>query len=289
VTNLFANTENLSVTEQYALITDIQNVPTTVEIQEDGSEYVTFGVTPASEAAGAKMVAAFWPAIQAAARLAPLKGREGYSLEDGESAALEEFVRAVREYDLTSDTPFHHTLSTRLRFAVLRAVREDATVFSVPAVQIARYHRAMHGNGLDAASALEDVKANPGKWDLTAPAFMAIHRAMTGGFSLSEDGAGVLDTLVTESPEDAVIRREYVRWLLDQTTDRQETICRLAYGFTGQDTESLRVSHGYREGDVLEDLQVADCLDMARSTVNRERLKALATMRAAAEKSLENE
>lgn len=287
-----AHTENLSATEQFALITDIQNVPTTVTVQEDGSEYVVYGVTPASDAAGAKLTAAFMPAIRAAARLAPLKGREGYSIEDGESVALEEFVLAVREFDLTADTPFHHTLPTRLRFAVLRAVREEATTVSVPAAQVARYHRMMHAHGMDASAALAAAEADPAKWSLSGPGFMAVHRAMTSTAldrGTGEDGNDFPAGASTDSPEDDIVNRDYARWLLDQTTDRQNRICRLAYGFTDRDTENLRVTHGYREGDVLEDLQVADCLEMARSTVNRDRIKALATMRAAAENEMADE
>jgi DNA-directed RNA polymerase specialized sigma subunit len=283
----------LTAEEQFALITDVQNVPTTVETRydEDGNayEYVTYGVTAASEAAGARLIEAFMPAIRNAARLAPKKGRAGYTAEDGESVAMEEFVRAVREFDLTADTPFHHTLSTRLRFAVLRSVREEATQVTVPAVVIARYHRAMHANGLDAAATLAAINAHPGKWDLSASAFMAVHRAMTATELEYDYEAAHAGSTEAPSHEDTIVDREYARWLLEQTTERQQAICRLAYGFRDTASDTARLAHGYREGDALEDLQVADCLDMARSTVNRERGKALKTMRAAAEKEIAGE
>lgn len=297
-----SDTENLSASEQFALITDIQNVPTTVTIQEDGSEYVVFGVTPASEAAGARLVSAFWPAITAAARRTKLKG----NAEEAEAVALEAFVRAVREYDLTTDTPFHHTIGTRLTRAVLLADREEASTLTVPATQVARYHRAMHANGLDVAAAYADCQADAAKWDLSGPGFAAVWRALTGGTSLqaegayasgsSADGASTrydvehsTGTPAVTDPVDDFVTRQYVSWLLTKTTERQERICRLAYGFTDGVTERLRVTHGYREGDVLEDLQVADCLEMARSTVNRDRTKALATMRTAAENAMADE
>ncbi|MGW5402673.1 hypothetical protein [Streptomyces sp. NPDC003952] len=295
LTHAQIQTENLSVNEQYALITDIQNVPTTVQTLADGTEYVTYGVTPASEAAGERLMAAFAPAIRAAARRTKLKGNE----EEAESVALEAFVRCVREYDLTADTPFHHIVPNVMRQAVALADREQYTV-TIPETQVARYHRVMHASGNDASVALAAVTLDQQRWLLSREAFMAVHYAVSGSTSLDsatgEDyahttaGVAVFESaLDVESPEDEVVTREYVRWLFAQVSDRQEGVCRLAYGFRDHNTENLRVMHGYREGEVLDDLQVADCLDMARSTVNRERLKALAAMRTAAEKSLAEE
>lgn len=287
-------TRGLSVNEQYALITDIQNVPTTVTVQPDGSEYVTFGVTPASEAAGAKLIAAFMPAIERAARACKLDSTR----DDAASVALEAFVIAVREYDLTSDTPFHHTISARLTRAVLLADREEVRTY-VPPVQVARYHRLMHAHNMDAEAAAETLRGGAGKWLLSREAFLSIHYAMRGneipdspygGAHLlpSEDYA---DVVVDPAPsiEDEITTRDYARWLLAQTTDRQESVCRLAYGFQDAASDALRVTKGYREGDLLDDLQVGDCLDVPRSTVNRERNKALSTMRAAAEAAIRDE
>ena len=279
-------TENLSVNEQFALITDIQNVPTTVTVQEDGSEFVTYGVTPASEAAGEKLMAAFWPAIRAAARSTKLRGNE----EEAEAVALEAFVRAVREFDLTGDTPFHHVVPNVMRRAVRAADRQDSTQVTIPDVQVKRYFRVFNEHGRDAATALAAVRLAPEVWLLSPEAFLTIHLALQNSTSLDAPASTVHEELAAPAPmEDTVITREYVRWLLDQTTDRQQAVCRLAYGFADLDTENLRVSHGYREGDVLEDLQVADCLGVPRSTVNRERNKALATMRTAAENSTRDE
>lgn len=292
--------QTLTVNEQYALITDVQNVPTTVEILEDGSEYVTYGVTPASEAAGAKLLAAFWPAIIGAARKTKLAGQ----LDDAEGVALEEFVRAVREYDLTSDTPFHHTIKARLERAVQLADRVEASAVTVPAVQVARYYRLLHAHDLDATRAAEAAAADPGKWLLTGASFLAVHAALSrpnyhgnghgdGQFrderaNESVDPFAALDT-PAPSPEEDVLDREYARWLLAQTSDRQESICRLAYGFQDHASDTARLDHGYREGDVLDDSQVADCLDLTRPTVQRERSKALKTMRAAAEAAIADE
>ncbi|MFC0623803.1 hypothetical protein [Kribbella deserti] len=281
------NTQSLSVSEQYALITDIQNVPTTVTIQDDGSEYVTYGVTPASEAAGAQLLAAFMPAIRAAARRTKLKGNE----EEAEAVALEAFVRAVREYDLTSDTPFHHIVGNVMRNAVSRSDRDESTSLTIPEVQVARYHRLMHANGGDVRRAYEAASAgrdSAGGGLLSKDAFLTIHLALNSSSSLDAPSAAVHEAEL-EAPEataDTIVRREYVGWLLGQATRRQEQICRLAYGFTDHNTQRLRVLRGYRQDDVLEDMQVADCLDMSRSTVQRDRMKALATMRGAAEKSL---
>lgn len=281
-----AHTENLSVNEQFALITDIQNVPTTVQVLADGTEYVTYGVTAASEAAGEKLLSAFWPAIRAAARRTKLRGNE----DEAEAVALEAFVRCVREFDLTADTPFHHIVPNVMRNAVSRTDREESTALTIPETQVARYHRALHAHGLDVTATLAAVKLDPAKWLLSPEAFLTIHLALTASEPLDAPSAEAHDELAAPEPmEDAIVTREYARWLLAQTTDRQESVCRLAYGFADLHTERLRVSHGYREGDVLDDLQVADCLDVPRSTVNRERNKALATMRAAAEKSLNDE
>lgn len=290
---LAASASTLSVNEQYALITDVQNVPTTVTALDDGSEYVTYGVTPASEAAGERLVAAFWPAIEGAARLCKLEATR----DDAEAVALEAFVVAVREYDLTSDTPFHHTVAARLKHAVLLADRAE-TRTHIPPVQVARYHRVMHAHGMDADAVAETLRAGAGKWLLSREAFLSIHYVMRGNeipdspyggahLMSSEEYVDVVDTALT--PEDEIVTRDYARWLLAQTTDRQEAVCRLAYGFQDAASDRARVAHGYREGDVLDDLQVGDCLDVPRSTVNRERNKALATMRAAAEKALAEE
>lgn len=280
------NTESLSVPEQFALITDIQNVPTTNYTHADGSTYTIYGVTPASEAAGERLMAAFMPAIRSAARRTKLRGNE----EEAEAVALEAFVRAVREFDLTADTPFHHIVPNVMRNAVSRSDREESTVLTIPETQVARYHRVMHAHGLSVDAALGGVKADSSKWLLSPEAFLTIHLALNSTASLDTPSDAYEDELQAPEPmEDGFIRREYVRWLLDQTTDRQARICRLAYGFADGYTESLRVSHGYRAGDVLEDLQVADCLDMARSTVARDRLKALTTMRTAADAAIAEE
>lgn len=283
------NIQSLSVFEQYSLITDIQNVPTTVSVLEDGSERVTYGVTPASEAASARLLAAFMPAVKAAARRTKLTG----NMEEAEAVALEAFVRAVREYDLTSDTPFHHIAANLMRQAVSRADREESTGLTVPEVQVARYYRLMHAHGNDLRRAYEAASARRGTDTgglMSKEAFLTVHHALNSSSSLDAPSAAVHEAEfeVPESTEDSTVRREYVRWLLDQASSRQEQICRLAYGFADQNIQRLRVFKGYRESEVLEDAQVGDCLDMSRSTVQRERVKALATMRGAAEKSLAN-
>jgi hypothetical protein len=287
-----ATTQSLSVEEQYRLLTDVQNVPTTITVQDDGSEYVVYGVTPASESAGGQLLAAFMPAIRAAARRTKLKGNE----EEAEAVALEEFVRAVREYDLTSSTPFHHTIATRLTRAVMLADREEASAVTIPAVQIARYHRALHAHDLDPTAAMRACAEDPKRWLLSGDAFRAVHTAMSrpafhgGGPFRDERVNEAHDAYAAGEPavstEDEVLDREHARWLLSQTTDRQERISRLAYGFTDLPTQSLRVAKGYRESEPLDDGQVADCLGTSRPTVGRERNAALATMRAAHESAL---
>lgn len=293
------DTHALSVNEQYALITDVQNVPTHDVTHADGTVYRVYGVTPASEAAGARLVEAFWPAIDGAAWRTKLAGQH----EEALSVALEEFVRAVREYDLTSDIPFHHSIRVRLERAVMLTDRVEATQVTVPAVQIARYYRLLHAHALDAVAAAAAADADPGKWLMSGATFRAVHAATsrpsyhgnnTGAGTFRDDRANEdLDAPAwdapTTSPEDEIVDREYARWLLSQTTERQESVCRLAYGFQDYETDTLRVTKGYREGDVLDDIQVADCLGMSRPTVQRERTKALKTMRAAAEKAIREE
>lgn len=285
--------QTLTVNEQYALITDVQNVPTTVEILEDGSEYVTYGVTPASEAAGAKLLAAFWPAIIGAARTTKLRNNE----DDAEAIALEAFVRCVREFDLTGDTPFHHIVPNVMRRAVKAADRAESTPLNIPDAVVKRYWRVYNEHGQDIAAAAESVRAdvelpwNSRKWLIeSVEALLTIHVAMHDTASLNAPaGDGIEGIPLVESTEDRVVREDYVRWLLAQTTDRQESVCRLAYGFTDAASDAARLDHGYREGDVLDDSQVADCLDMSRPTVQRERDKALKTMRAAAEAAIAGE
>lgn len=291
---------NLTANEQFALITDVQNVPTYDVTHADGSVYRIYEMTPASEAAGAALIEAFMPLIESAARKTKLAGQ----YEDAYGDAMEAFVRAVREYDLTSDTPFHHTIKARVERAVMLGDRVESSSVTVPAVQIARYYRLLHAFDLDATLAARAAEEDPSKWLLSGPAFLAVHAALSrpsyhgngtgnGHFrdERANDSMDPFDVIASVAPsaEDEVLDREYARWLLDQTTDRQQSVCRLAYGFQDAASETARAAKGYRLGEVLEDLQVADCLGMSRPTVQRERGKALKTMREAAEAAIREE
>lgn len=268
-----ANTENLSVNEQYALITDVQT----------GS--------PAADAAWARLTEAFAPAVRAAARSTKLKNNE----EDAEATAWLAFSEAVMAYDLTADTPFHHIVPNVMRRAVRAQDRQDSAQASIPDVQVKRYFRAYNENGQDVAAAYRQCQADPTRWLLTGEAFAALHYAIHGSASMDAPSAHAAEAVgglgTYADPAEQFVTRDHVRWLLAQVSDRQELICRLKYGFEDLDTENLSVmlAKGYRPGDVLEDLQVADVLGMSRATVQRQRNDALKTMRAAEEKEITGE
>lgn len=279
-------TEFLSVSAQAAHIAAAQEVPVHV-LEIEGEERLIYGTTPTSEAALDVLTGAFMPAIEKAARASRV-------LDEGDalSVALLEFVEAVRDFDLEAPLPFSATIATRLRYAVLRADRANDLV-RVKDNVAAVYWRLIHKHDGDFAAAYEEVKATDN--GLAPATFMAVHNVIGGIDSLDpvlcteDDDHGPRHALASAvgSHEDRLTDRDEVEWLFTLVSDRQEAILRLAYGFSDAATEEIRLAKGYAIGEIMTDAQTAHALDLTRPTAQRERTRALATMREALEARVE--
>lgn len=291
----------LTVDRQRELIELAQDVPVTVEVR-DGEERLVHGTTPASDAALEELTRAFLPALRKAA----IGSRKLEVEEDAFGLVLAEFVAAVRRYDLTSDVPFSATIATVLQRAVSDADRTSGLI-AVKENVAARYLRLMHKHGGDVGAAYDECVSTSNGFDPLT--FLAVHRALRGPESLdvtvgSQDstyraaGGGIAEASAHEgalgdaaagSFVDEFADADLVRWLFTVVDDRQESILRAAYGFRDLATENFLVAAGLRPGEVLSDVQVAEVLSLARSTVQRDRKKALELMRDAYRQLLDDE
>lgn len=284
-------TEFLSVTDQARLIAAAQDVPCQIVTDADGTERVVYGQTPAAERALEELTRAFLPLLHKAARSSKVLDED-----DAFGLALAEFVAAIRRHDTTSDVPFSAVLPTVLRYAISDADRTSDLIVVRENVA-ARYFRLMHKHEGSVEAAYGECRDTANGFDPAT--FLAVHRAI--GSPASLDGApGEYDGTMsdgltagqfnaqeaaladrTPGPEETAVAADLVRWLFTLTDDRQESILRLRYGFCDLATENLRLAAGFRTGEDLSDAQVAVAAHLSRPTVQREKTKALATMRAA--------
>lgn len=264
-------TMNLSVEDQFRLITDAQNVPTEVTTDDDGNVRVIYGSTPASEAALTTLYTAFRRAIRNAAS----KTKRAEGREEAESVATEAFFQAVRDFDLTLRTGFHQMLPGILRHAVALHDRTDDAVH-VPGVAMARYWRLLHDHSGDANAAYEAANASHHTDGvlLSQAAFLAIHNIIRG--IEDADALDLSEALAGADPAAAV------SWMFSALDDAQkETILRLHFGFDDLVTENLRVTAGFRSGERLSDREAAPLVGLTRPTTQRRREAAISEMRAA--------
>lgn len=250
-------TANLSATAQRDLV---------IAVQSDST-----GAAGALE----DLTAAFLPAIQAASHAS-----DAIHPDDAFQVAAEAFVLAVRNYDTDSELPFAATVSPILHRAVLREARVD-NLISIPDAALARYWRLMHKHGMDAEAAYAAAQNINGD-GISKAGFLAVHNVISGVADVADNDE------VYDSPDQAIIRADYVAWLFTKVTDPQESILRLRYGFDDTATANLIAAWNdnddnvlYAVGDVLDDLQVSDVTGIPRSTVNRQARNAIAAMRAA--------
>lgn len=276
-------TEFLSVARQLELIAAAQTAPVELTVSEDGTETLRYGANTASEAALDELVRAFLPVIGKEARRS-----KRLDFEEAEAVLLAEFVATVRLHDLSSPVPFSKTIGTILsrkisdtdRTSDLVPVKESVAVY---------YWRLMHRHDGDVAAAYEEVKATAN--GISPATFLSVHAIVSGVDSI-DVSAGERDVTATAAAheyafggsfEDRVALRAEVDWLFTLVGDRAETILRLVYGFADSATETIRLAHGFRIGEELTDSQAAHVLSLTRPTAQRERVKALALMRAAIE------
>lgn len=260
-------TQNLSVEDQFRLITDAQNVPVEIVTDNDTVRAV-YGSTPAAEAAMTTLYTAFLPAIRNAAR----KTTHPNGIEEAKSVATEAFFQAVRDFDLTLRTGFHQMLPGILKHAVALHDRTDHTV-SVPGAAMARYWRLIHNHSGDAHAAY--AAANNVNGDgISQAGFLAIHTLLTSTTDI--DALDLSDRLDGADPEQAVA------WMFAALDDAEkETILRLHFGFTDPATQDLRVDAGFRESARLSDREVGPIVGLSRPSVQRRREAALVEMRTA--------
>lgn len=276
-------TEFLSVTEQTALIAIAQDVPVEV-VTIDGEDVTRYGKTAASESAMERLVLAFMPVIAKEAR----RSKVG-DPDDAEATLLAEFVSTVHLHDVFSSVPFSATIGTILRRKISDTSRTSDLVTVKESVAV-YYWRLIHKHDGDFAAAYAEVKTTSN--NLAPATFLAVHNIIGGIDSLdpllsAEDGdSGARHALAgaVSSHEDTVVTAEEVAWLLSLTTDEEQTILRLAYGFRDDATEILRVAAGFKIGEILTDVEISGTsVPLGRATINRRRLSGLATMRAAME------
>lgn len=285
-----AATEFLSVDAQLRLIAAAQDVPTEVIAEADGTERVVYGKTPASEAAMEQLTTAFLPLLRKIARSSKVLDED-----DAFGLVLVEFVQVVRRHDLTLGIGLAPVLSTVLRYAISDADRTSDLIVVRENVA-ARYFRLLHKHEGNVEAAYAECRDTANGFDPAT--FLAVHRAIGAPDSLDAAGVngweggvagGALLTEGTEAaladrtpgPEETAVQADLVRWLFTLVEDRAESVLRLRYGFTDLATENLRLAAGFRTGEDLSDAQVAVATHLTRPTVQREKAKALATMRAA--------
>jgi len=297
-----AATTRLTLADQRRLIADAQDVELVVDVDADGAEVTRYGTTPAAEAALDRLTTSFLPLMVKVARTA-----RALDYDDALGVVAEEFISAVRRYDLEDDVPFHATITSALRYALSDASRASDVVVVKGDVH-ARYWRLMHKHDGDVGAAYDECRTTSNNF---APAtFLAVHHALSAlsmdwnpnvdgqntshgstvthsvhGGTPSDLGHMHLHNMVGAEPDpyDPFLTADFVRALFSEVTERQESILRALYGFEDAATTSLTLAAGFRPGDVLSDLEAGAVLGITRPTVQRERVRALGVMRAAAQ------
>lgn len=257
---------------------------------------VLFGRTPAVEAAEERLVMAFLPAMKRAARNSKVQ-----ELDDALGNVLEEFLRAVRSFNTADPLPFRSVVSRIITRHVSDTDRTSGTI-RIPEKPGAIYWRLMHSHGHDVESAYRACRETA--TGIAPMSFLAIHHAMEGSISMNwvdEDGdqdkwsdrdagqhrlhsvmsAQMANQPYVPGPEERAVEQHLISWLFTLVTSTQQSILRLIYGFLDAPTEAIRLAAGYKTGQDLDDGQAAHALDMTRPTVQRQKAKALTTMREA--------
>ncbi|GAA0627548.1 hypothetical protein HPO96_37130 [Kribbella sandramycini] len=260
-------TETLDPQTVSRLIEAAQDVPVT-----DDGERITYGRTPESEAAMERLVMAFLPMLHRASR----RGQANMGKEDAFATAYEAFVLAVRRHDTAGDVHFTRTISTIVYRTVADAARTSDIVTVTEDVSL-RYWRLIHKHGGDVDAAYAECRATNNGF--TPYTFLAAHRAISATHSFDASLPASAYAVSTPGPEEAVIEADLVDWLFGLVEVDAESILRLRFGFQDASSETLRATHGYRVGELLDDAQAAHCLGLTRPTAQRKRSKAIDAMR----------
>lgn len=257
------------------------------------------GGTAQVEEAQERLVLAFLPAIKRAARIAKQQDPD-----DATAMALEEFWRAVMDFDLRDDSlPFHAAISIRMMNHITSASHE-AGLIAVPHTTASRWWSILRAHDHDMDQAFAACRR--GDTEMTSETFLAVYHALFGVDSMTpavstegftEEGhdgeyhrAGMtMAGSPVPGPEERVVEEHLVSWLFTLVDDRQESILRLIYGFTDGPTDSIRLLAGYPTGLDLSDAQAAHALGLSRPTVQRQKTNALRIMRAAMQELVDDD
>lgn len=241
--------------------------------------------TPEQDAAMSTLISAYVNDIRRAA-----KGAKVISREDAEMVATEKFIDLARA-EGRSNERLAGFVSRAMVNAVMDADAEAGAV-RIPPDTLRRYFNLVAEWGsVEAAYAVCKMTTN----NFDPITLLAVHRALNAesieALACNEDGTESEDAFTADDavgafsaapgPEETVIQADLIRHLFTLTTEDQEVILRLAYGFTDTRSEALRVRNGYQYDAPLSDAQISPVVAKSRASVQRSRHDALRTMYAA--------
>lgn len=277
-------TESISAADEALLVTAAQACPVEIYLDADGRGCTRFLSTDSSRRAVERLSAAYIAAIHAAANTARTLDRD-----DAFSVASLGFVEAVMSTDLTLGS-LAGRAQTLMRFAILEA-ENAGPVVSIKRDMLNRYRGLLRKHDGDIEAALAECRE--GRISLAPATFLSVHHALrTVSLDvplISSDGdcAETMSDILTDpahltpGPEEAAVTAELSSWLLSLVPAEQERILRLAYGYVDNATEDIRVAAGFKFDELLSDAQTGIALFTSRARVQRARVAALSTMRAA--------
>lgn len=189
------------------------------------------------------------------------------SLDDARQAALVGFLELIRDHDASRGERLAGKVRVRLHDALSEAASAEAGGFTVPARTLRRFFGVLRAADGDAHAAAKLAAEH----DLAEENFWAILDAVRAGSldtELMMNGDVPMWEITTPraitDAEDAVLVAAAFR----AVDDREQDVCRMAYGFTDY-------------GDPVPDAEIAHRIGGSRDSVLRTRHRALRKMREA--------
>jgi DNA-directed RNA polymerase specialized sigma subunit len=224
--------------------------------------------TAAAQAAKERLLAAYSPAINRAAKV------KGSDWDDLEAELILAFLRAIDEYDFQSN----NRLSREIRFRLMAATREYQArqeAFTIPSQTRALFYSILYRHaGGSWSKALEILP----QFEMTRETFVAIAEALHGVSSLSH-----VDRFPERPIWDIDVADfelvEFVKWLKQCLNEREQLLVDLHYGFDTEEASLVRLREGYQFNADLSIEQVASVMNIHTRTAWRVRGTALEKMR----------